>query len=455
MDQLNRPISRGNVMSTRRRFLRDSTVALAGTAGLPQVLRAQRSNIAPSDQIRVGVIGCNGMGFSDLASIMKVPEVECAALCDVDNEVLARRASQVEERWGSIPKLHTDFRRILDDPDIDAVIIGTPDHWHCLMMVLACEAGKDVYVEKPLANTVGECALMVAAAEHYGSVVQVGQWQRSGDHWTDAADYVKSGALGRIRLVKAWAYQGWMKSVPVLADEAVPEGVDYGFWLGPAPARPFNRNRFHFNFRWFWDYAGGLMTDWGVHMIDMVHYGMDATAPKSVTASGGKFAYPDDGAETPDTLQAVFEFDEFSMLWEHATGIDLGPYQRDHGVAFIGNSGTLVVDRQKWEIYPESENVDGRLEYLTPVLPVQMRTDDGGLDAHTKNFVDCMKSREQPKCHPAIAARAAVTSHMGNISFKTGRRLTWNDHTGSFEGDAEANALLMPNYRSPWTLPTL
>ena len=442
-------------MATRRRFLRASTLALAGAASRPKVLKAQESRVAPSDQVRVGVIGCNGMGFSDLNSIMKVPEVECVALCDIDDEVLSRRAGQVTERWGSTPALHTDFRRLLDDPDIDAVIIGTPDHWHCLMMVLACEAGKDVYVEKPLANTVGECALMVAAAERYSSVVQVGQWQRSGDHWTDAANYVKSGALGRIRLVKAWAYQGWMKSVPVLADEVVPEGVDYDFWLGPAPGRPFNRNRFHFNFRWFWDYAGGLMTDWGVHMIDMVHYGMDATAPKNVTASGGKFAYPDDGAETPDTLQAVFEFDGFSMLWEHATGIDLGPYQRDHGVAFIGNLGTLVVDRQKWEIYAESENVDGRPEYLTPVLPVQRRDDDGGLDAHTQNFVECMKSREQPKCHPAIAARAAVTSHMGNISFKTGRRLAWNDKAGSFDGDSEANALLMPNYRSPWTLPSL
>jgi predicted dehydrogenase len=442
-------------MATRRRFLRDSTLAVAGAASLPGALEARQAAVAPSDRIRVGVIGCNGMGFADLSSIMKVPDVECAALCDVDDEVLHRRAGEAEERWGSAPALHKDFRRVLDDPDIDAVIIGTPDHWHCLMMVMACEAGKDVYVEKPLANSIGECGLMVAAAERYGRVVQVGQWQRSGDHWTEAADYVKSGALGRIRLVKAWAYQGWMKSIPQRDDEPVPEGVDYDLWLGPAPARPFNRNRFHFNFRWFWDYAGGLMTDWGVHMIDMVHYGMDATAPKSVTASGGKFAYPGDAAETPDTLQAVFEFDGFSMLWEHATGIDLGPYQRDHGVAFIGNRGTLVADRGKWEIYAESEDVEGRLEYLTPALPVQRRDDDGGLDAHTRNFVDCMKSREQPTCHAAIAARAAVTSHLGNISFKTGRRLAWNDATGSFDGDAEANALLLPSYRSPWTLPSV
>jgi predicted dehydrogenase len=442
-------------MRSRRQFLRDSTIAAAGAAAIPKVLDAQARQVAPSDRIRVGVIGCNGMGNADLQSMLKVQGVECAALCDVDQEVLDRRVGEVEEATGTRPALYTDFRRMLDDPDIDAVIIGTPDHWHCLMMVMACEAGKDVYVEKPLANTIGECGLMVAAAERYGRVVQVGQWQRSGTHWTDAAEYLQSGAIGRVRLVKAWAYQGWMKSIPAKPDEPVPEGVDYDMWLGPAPGRPFNPNRFHFNFRWFWDYAGGLMTDWGVHMIDMVHYGMGATAPKSVTASGGKFAYPDDAAETPDTLQAVFEFDDFSMLWEHATGIDLGPYQRNHGVAFIGNLGTVVVDRAKWQVYGETDRVDDRVEYLTAALPVQERRDDGGLDAHTENFIECMKTREQPTCNTAVAARAAVTSHLGNISFKTGRRLAWDDAAGSFVGDAGANALLLPSYRSPWTLPSV
>jgi predicted dehydrogenase len=323
------------------------------------------------------------------------------------------------------------------------------------MMVMACEAGKDVYVEKPLANSIGECSLMIAAAERYGTVVQAGQWQRSGSHWSDAAAYAQSGEIGRIRLVKAWAYQGWMGSIPVKPDEPVPEGVDYDMWLGPAPARPFNQNRFHFNFRWFWDYAGGLMTDWGVHMIDMVHYAMGDAGPTRVMANGGKFAYPDDASETPDTLQASFEFDDYSMLWEHATGIDLGPYQRDHGVAFIGNRGTVVVDREKWEVLPESEDVDGKLTYMTTPIPVQRRRDDGGLDAHMENFVDCIKTREQPKCNAAVAARAAITAHIGNIAFKTGRRLTWDDATQTFPGDEEANSMLWPNYRSPWTLPSV
>jgi predicted dehydrogenase len=442
------------LMKTRRHFLRDSSIVAGGALVFPNVGRAQVSRVPPSDQIRVGVIGCNGMGYSNLRSILKVPEVECGALCDVDASVLHKRATEVEEQTGLRPTLYSDFRALLEDPDINAVIIATPDHWHCLMMVAACEAGKDVYVEKPLANSIGECELMVAAAERFGTVVQVGQWQRSGGHWTEAAKHVQSGAIGRIRLVKAWAYQGWMKAIPVVADEPVPDGVDYDMWLGPAPSRPFNPNRFHFNFRWFWDYAGGLMTDWGVHMIDMVHYAMGDSGPKRVMANGGKFAYPDDASETPDTMQAGFEFDDYSMLWEHATGIDLGPYQRNHGVAFIGNRGTVIVDRGRWEVLPEIETIDDQEQYLTTPLPVQPRRDDGGLDAHMANFIECMKTREQPKCHTAVGARAAVTAHLGNIALKTGRQLTWDDVTQSFPDDPEAESLLWPTYRSPWILPT-
>jgi predicted dehydrogenase len=441
-------------MTSRRHFVRDSSIVI-GAMMVPRILRGRAARVPPSDQVLVGVIGVNGMGFNDLGSILKIPEVECGALCDVDASVLHRRAGQLEKQIGVRPTLYGDFRRLLEDPDIDAVIIGTPDHWHCLIMTMACEAGKDVYVEKPLANSIGECGLMVAAAERYGTVVQAGQWQRSGAHWSDAAAYVQSGEIGRIRLVKAWAYQGWMRAIPVKPDGPVPEGVDYDMWLGPAPARPFNPNRFHFNFRWFWDYAGGLMTDWGVHMIDMVHYAMGDAGPKGVAANGGKFAYPDDASETPDTLQATFEFDDYAMLWEHATGIDLGPYGRNHGVAFIGNRGTVVADRQKWEVIPESEEIDGRLSYLTTPMPVQQRRDDGGLDAHMVNFVECIKTREQPKCNAAVAARAAVTAHLGNIAFKTGRRLTWDDSTQSFPDDADANSLLWPQYRLPWRLPSI
>ncbi len=285
---------------------------------------------------------------------------------------------------------------------------------------------------------------MVAAAAHFGRVVQVGQWQRSGPHWDDAIAFVHSGQLGKIRTVKAWAYQGWMKSVPVRPDEAPPPGVDYDLWLGPAPLRPFNPNRFHFSFRWYWDYAGGLMTDWGVHLIDTVLYGMQAVAPRSVLSAGGAFAYPGGGMETPDTQQAIFEYGDFSMLWEHAAGIDNGPYGRDHGVAFIGNSGTLVVDRQGWQVIPEGEKMEA-----VPVRPAA----EPGLNRHTRNFIDCMKSRAEPACPPKTAWLAAVNAHLGNVAFKTGRKVYWDQETLSFPGDEESNALIESRYRAPWKLP--
>ena len=178
-------------------------------------------------------------------------------------------------------KTYSDYRKLLEQKDIDAVIVGTPDHWHALIMIDACDAGKDVYVEKPVGNSIGECRAMVKAQEHYKRVVQCGQWQRSQKHFKDAVDFVHSGKLGNIRTVKVWCYQDWMKPTQCKPDSAPPAGVDYNSWLGPAPMRPFNENRFHFNFRWFWDYAGGLMTDWGVHLIGLCIAGDEQSASKS------------------------------------------------------------------------------------------------------------------------------------------------------------------------------
>nr|WKN39101.1 Gfo/Idh/MocA family oxidoreductase [Tunicatimonas sp. TK19036] len=438
----------------RRQFMKQSTTALAGAglaSSLPIGSRAAKL-FSANEKVTVGVIGCNGMGFSDLTAHLKLPNVACAALCDVDANVLEKRAAQVEEMTGTKPKTYGDYRKLLEQKDIDAVIIGTPDHWHCLTMIDACEAGKDVYVEKPIANSIEECNLMVKAGERYNKIVQVGQWQRSDEHWDQALAYVKSGKLGKIRLVKAWAYMGWMHAIPKKPDLAQPPaGVNYDMWLGPAPDRPFNENRFHFTFRWFWDYAGGLMTDWGVHLIDMVLAGMDAKAPKSVLASGGKFAYPDDAAETPDTLQAVYEFDGFSMLWEHAVGIDLGPYGRDHGVAFIGNDGTLVVDRGKWEVIPEDENG----KYKTEAMPIQYRNGPSGLDKHAQNFIESIKTREKPVCSIEVGKLAAMNAQLGNVAYKTGRKVYWDDQKGEFKNDTEANALLKAEYHGKWKLPTV
>lgn len=434
---------------SRRKFIYSASALAAGaglSAGLPAALHALGvpGKVAPSDRIRVGAIGIKGMGWADLGALLKIPGVECAALCDVDQNVLDQRVAELAERDIKV-KTHGDYRELLDNKDIDAVVIGTPDHWHCLQMAEACEAGKDVYVEKPIGNSIAECRAMVAAQERYGRVVQVGQWQRSQQHFKDAVDFVHSGKLGQVRLVKAWAYQGWMKPVPVKPDGPVPEGVDYKSWLGPAPERPFNPNRFHFNFRWFWDYAGGLMTDWGVHLLDYALLGMQAETPKTVMAAGGKFAYPNDAAETPDTLTTVYEFDGFNIQWEHATGISGGCYGRNHGIAFIGNNGTLVMDRGGWEVIPEKEKMEA--------IPFREKTDDG-LELHARNFVEVMKSRRLEDLNTPIQAGShiAIFAQMGNIAFKTGEKIYWDASKGKFK-EAAANRLLEAEYHNGYRLP--
>ena len=438
----------------RRYFLSQSSKIMGGLAlanALPTSrIMGKTSFIPPSDKIRVGVIGLKGMGNADMKSMMKIPNVEIVGICDVDSRVLDERNGELEKATGKKVATHADFRKMLEVKDMDAVIIGTPDHWHALPMIYACQAGKDVYCEKPLGRTIEECNAMLAAARKYNRVVQVGQWQRSHSHWQDAINFVQSGKLGKIRVVKSWAYQGWMKTISPQLDKAPPKEVDYNMWLGPAPKRPFNENRFHFNFRWYWDYAGGLMTDWGVHIIDMALHGMKAQGPKSVMASGGHFVGSENAMETPDTLQAIYEFDGYTMIWEHANGINDGPYGRDHGVAFIGNYGTVVVDRNGWEVIPEKDKGVPRMEAVSLIKAV-----GSGLDFHTKNFVDCMKSREKPNCDIAIAQNTALNASLGNIAYRVNRKIFWDAGKQQIINDKEANKLTKANYQNGWKLPVI
>ncbi len=424
----------------RRNFLQNTSAFLAGSALFPSALRA----MAPSDRVNIAVIGVNGMGFSNLNGLLNHPETNCVALCDVDENVLNKRAAELAQKNIKV-QLYSDYRKLLENKDIDAVVIGTPDHWHCLQMTDACSAGKDVYVEKPIGNSIAECRAMIAAQERHNRVVQVGQWQRSMQHFNDAIAFVHSGKLGNVRLVKVWAYMGWMKPVPKQNITTPPAGVNYDAWLGPAAKRPFDPNRFHFNFRWYWDYAGGLMTDWGVHLIDYALYGMKASNPVSVVASGGKFAYPDDAAETPDTLTAIYQFDGFNMQWEHATGIDGGPYGRTHGIAFVGNNGTLVLDRGGWEVIPEKDKMEA--------VP-RVKASDNGLVKHTKNFLDVIKSRKiaDLKCDIKTGANVAVNAQMGNIAFRTGEKVYWEAAQGKFTSK-EANKYITPEYHNNYKLP--
>jgi len=432
---------------TRRSFMSTAakaTAAFGVSSIIPWQSFADSKIIAPSDRLNVAAIGINGMGWEDLKQLLKVPGANVVALCDVDESVLNKRKDELAKN-GIQVKTYSNYRKLLEDKDIDAVVIGTPDHWHCLQMVEACSAGKDVYVEKPVGNSIQECNVMSTAQVRFSKAVQVGQWQRSVPHFVDALNFLKTGKLGKIRTVKAWAYQGWMKPMTPQPDGPTPAGVDYNMWLGPAPMRPFNPNRFHFNFRWYWDYAGGLMTDWGVHLIDYALLGMNAKFPKSAAALGGKYAYPDGPEETPDTLTTLFEFDDYNLIWEHAQGISNGQYGRDHGIAYIGNNGTLVLDRGGWEVIPDEKRMEA--------VPHQPNK-GSGLENHMINFVEAIKSRDFKKltCSIQDGAHVAKVCQMGNISYRTGGRVIWDATKEKFT-DEKANALVNAKYNNGYSVP--
>jgi len=437
-------------MNSRRKFLQQTGSVLAGTALSPMVFSNLNASVSPNDKISVALIGCKGMGMYNLTDHLKVPGVECVAMCDVDENILNERAKEITTLTGKPPKLYKDYRQVIDDKSINAVIIGTPDHWHCLPAVEACQAGKDVYVEKPLANSIAECEVMLAAARKYNRVVQVGQQQRSGQHWQEVVAMVQSGKLGTIRKIKTWAYFDYGKGRPKVPDSPVPAGVDYDMWLGPAPKRPFNQNRFHGSWRMFWDQGGGLMTDWGVHLLDIPLWAMKVTAPKSIMASGGIYAFGDNAIETADTQNVLYDFGNFTLEWDHAGGITKGLYGRNYGVAFIGNNGTLVVNREGWEVMPESENNVNKTELIT-LQPA----DPKDHEKHVLNFVDCVKSRQTPACDISYGYNSALLAHMGNIAYRSGNKLDWDEASRRFKDDKTANGYLKPEYRGPWKFPVI
>ena len=431
--------------STRRNFIKTASLLAAGSVLPADIISETGRTVERSDKLLVGLIGARGQGFANLLSFLKNPEVVCVAISDIDENILKSRCSDIEKQGFPKPALYTDYRKMLEDKDIDIVIIATPDHWHCLQFVHSQEAGKHVYVEKPLGNSIAEINTMYKAAKKHGKMVQVGQWQRSQPHFVDAISYVKSGKLGRIRTCKAWSYVDWKGAVPKVPDSAVPAGVNYDMWLGPAPKRPFNINRFHFTWRWYWEYGNGLMTDWGVHLIDYILYGMGKTVPASVMALGGKYAFPDDDMVTPDTMTAVYDFRDFTLIWEHTIGIGLGNWRRPHGMSYIGENGTLVLDRNGWEVVPEKQKIE--------VVPVQKNAGIG-LDLHVRNFLDCIKNNTPEKLNASIdvGRSVALVAQMGNIAYRSGEKISWDDAKQSFSTES-ANAFITPLYNNGYKLP--
>jgi predicted dehydrogenase len=432
------------VTPSRRDFLKKGGMAAGVLWGGLVLARGQAAPVAASGRVRVGIIGSGGMGRGDLATFFLSPEVDCPIVCDVDDRNAAECAKEVEKARGKAPATTRDFRQVLDRKDVDCVLVATPDHWHALPTVMACQAGKDVYVEKPLATSIREGRAMLTAAEKHGRIVQMGTQWRSGKHFAEAVDYVRSGKLGKVSLVRGWAFHDWLPACPKKADGPAPEAVDYDLWLGPAPKRPFNPNRFHFNFRWFWDYAGGLMTDWGVHLINIMLWAMGPQPPKSVMSSGGNLNL-DEAWETPDNQIAVYEFPDYLMIWEHKNGVGIGLNSRPWGISFTGTDGTLFLTDAGYEVL--SERRKGADE------PRKFPGSGDARPAHVRNFLDCVKSRQQPVENLGFGHHVSTVAHLGNVAQRAGRKIYWDHAKERVIGDAEADRLVGVEYRAPWKLP--
>lgn len=402
--------------------------------------------------MNVALIGCNSMGFGILRHHLANEGVKCTAMCDIDSNVLNERAATIRKDFGHDPKLYGDFRKLLGQKDIDAVIVGTPDHWHCLITVSALQAGKDVYVEKPMANSIGECNIMVKAANYYKDrIVQVGQQQRSGFIFQKAAEMIRNGHIGKLRRINIWANFEYGAGSKIIPDEPVPAGVDFDMWLGPAPQRTFNKTRFHGMWRMFWDYGGGLMSDWGVHLLDAALLAGNITAPpeKVLVYAANTFHEPR-SRETFDSMSVVYPKQDFVINWDMTAGIEKGPYDSPYGLVFIGDNATMMVNRTKLLVYPEWDNAakKGKAE--------EYKFTEGkeSHDEHVKNFIECVRTRKKPVCPPETGRVAAMHVHIPNIAGRTGEAmLIWDESAGRFTNSEAANRLITPVYREPWKLP--
>jgi predicted dehydrogenase len=399
--------------------------------------------VGANDKLVIALIGCGGMGANDMRQLMDKPEVQVAALCDVDKSRMPKDIKDVTTKYGKAPDLYGDYRMMLERKDIDAVIIGTPDHWHALNLIHAVEAGKDAYCEKPISHDINEAKTMDAAVKHYKKIVQVGTWQRSTSQFTSAINYIRSGKLGKIVRARAWKTEergaGHAKST------TPPASLDFDMWTGPAAAFPYADNRVHNNWRWFFNTGTGKTGDWGVHMVDIALLGMskdtDLVMPTEVSAYGGKWIYTDDDREAPDTVSAVMRFQDpdFLLTWE--TGKDEID-RPDHGTEFISADGRSVrVWRGGWNI-------------TDPKGELQPKERTPATNDHWQNWVDCVKSREQPRSNLASMAQTTITCHLINIALLSDEPVRWSKEKMDIEGKAGKHSIYYAReYRKPWKLP--
>lgn len=426
----------------RRHFLM-STAVIAGSA----TLRGMQS---PNDTVRVGIVGLGGRGGSHLSAWSGMKNVEVAALCDVDEGHIGSKVDGLQAKGARKPTVYTDFRQMLENKDIDVVSIATPNHWHALQAIWACQAGKDVYVEKPCSHNVFESQQIVAAARKYDRIVQQGTQSRSSAALREAVERMRSGELGDIYMARGLCYK-WRDTIGRTPEEPTPAGVNYDLWLGPAPKRPFTKNRFHYNWHWFWDTGNGDIGNQGIHEMDKARWGLGVTHPTKVTAIGGKFLFDDD-QETPNTISAAYEFDvdgkKKMMTFEvrhwispHEAGIAEGKPGNTVGNQFYGSKGYLVMDGDKYYSFLGRDQQDG------PAATAR--------DEHWGNFMSAVRSRKREQLNAEIeeGALSCNLMHLANISYRLGRTLHWDAKKMECTGDPEANTMLTREYRAPFVVP--
>jgi predicted dehydrogenase len=467
----------------RRDFLK------AAGSGVAAITAASFQKIyGANDRIRIGLIGCGGRGAFD-ARLMRgakediqamAPEsfrdgnpdprlreprpVDIAALCDVYGSRM-----DAAKKWAPEAKTYTDFRKLLDDKEIDAVIIATPDPWHASMMILACEAGKDVYLEKPVIYRIAEAKAMIAAVRRNKRIVQIGTQHRAADHIAEAAKMIRSGKIGEVHFVRVWNYMGLAFGNPPVPDSAPPADLDWDAWLGPSPKVPFNRNRL--NYRSFMDYTNGIISDYGNHRFDSVHQIMGVETPLTVASSAVRFNKNLAG-DIYDFQTATYEYPTFILNYEacnyngHGLGgrtVGMryygmrGPQDRPHGMAFYGTEAALFVDRIGMELYPEPKPPAPGAGGMQPMkwearMEKIMVNEDEPTPLHTKYFIDNLRNRKDPDANIEVGTRATIISCIGNVAYWTGRKLKWDAESCTFKGDEEANKHLFRAYRKPWDL---
>lgn len=433
-------------MRDRRAFLK------AVTAG---VVAARATRVAASDRVRVGMVGAGLIGTRHLIDFAAQPDVDVVAICDVSPARLDAARSLVGDRLEGV----SDFRRLLDRTDIDAIVVSTPDHWHALMTIMACAAGKDVYVEKPLTHVVREGDWMIAAATRHDRVVQVGTQQRSGRHYRRAADLVRQGHIGEVRHVHIRAGRNIVPGFtqPVDEPDLTPDAWD--LWLGPAPFVPFDPRRALYHFRWFWDYSGGQTTNLLSHDLDIVQW-MTGAAPTRVSAFAQRRSLEGFG-ETPDAFEAIYEFPGFLLTWT-SSEVSVGRWR---GLEVSGTKGTLAIDRTGFAVTADPlMSADDQIPrasfarapsraYPTRTTPVEEKGYEQVRDQfvpHVRDFVECVRSRRTPVSDLASAHRTATACHLANVAMRVGRVVTWDETAQDVVGDREASALLTKTYRPPW-----